>query len=287
MSKMICDLSVGSFIKFGRFSAYGEAPQEIRWIKVHKDNTLLTEFIERLGPFDAMEEKNPKKSISSLEDKISEAGNNDYALSNIRQYLNSVEKQWYKPTHEYDEPPIISTIIGNTGLLNSGGFLSDFSKDELNAILNTEIITATINNIFEITNDKVFIPSKTNVTGLLNIDSHSYLDGVEEGVYWDYFKAGASLRVSLSQQCKKNFDKRYCYYDRDERNFFRYWWLRSPKQRWDSLVRVVDDGNMCMESVCQQAYNSNIGIRPALILKSDTKVSEHPDEEGYYRVVFE
>lgn len=74
--------------------------------------------------FDEGEQNNPSTDFRY-------GGNPDYALSNIRQFLNSQDKNWYQPTHEFDKPP-----LRNSGAYaEHQGFLHDFEDYELRALV--------------------------------------------------------------------------------------------------------------------------------------------------------
>lgn len=53
--------------------------------------------------FDAKEPKNPRQ-------KRKESGNPIWSVSNIKGWLNSTEKKWYKSLHNYDQEPISSYV---------------------------------------------------------------------------------------------------------------------------------------------------------------------------------
>lgn len=69
--------------------------------------------------FDAEEPKNPRESRRNF-------GNPIWSVSNIKGWLNSTEKKWYKPLHSYDQEPVspyVETGSHNKGYSIFPGFL--------------------------------------------------------------------------------------------------------------------------------------------------------------------
>lgn len=74
--------------------------------------------------FDEGEQNNPNADFRY-------SGNPDYMLSNIRQFLNSQDRNWYHPSHEYDRAP-----VRNSGAYaEHSGFLHDFEDYEIQALV--------------------------------------------------------------------------------------------------------------------------------------------------------
>lgn len=142
MAKNLVDLPLGAKFKFG--SIYDEP---IIW-KVsdkHHDGypensvTLVTENMIKALCFDAKEPSNSQQNRQS-------SGNERYAYSNIRQWLNSDASagQWYTPQHGADAPPNASNVSENNGQpINpyeaQEGFLCGFTSEEKKLLLPTTI----------------------------------------------------------------------------------------------------------------------------------------------------
>ena len=62
-----------------------------------------------------------------------------------------------------------------------------------------------------------------------------------------------------------------------------WWWLRSPNSSYASNVRYVYSDGSLNNNI---AYYGNWGVRPALNLSSDILVSDAPDSEGYYTIIW-
>ena len=88
----------------GRYSVSKDAdPAPIAWLKGTPNSDFITEFAVDYLPFDAMERENPSRQYYY-------SGNPDYTTSNLLQFLNSDQEDWYEPTHQYDAPPVRNNV---------------------------------------------------------------------------------------------------------------------------------------------------------------------------------
>lgn len=102
-----------------------------------------------------------------------------WAQSNVRQYLNGSADNggWWNPQNPWDRPS--SSVLR--------GFLAGVSDDLLDVLEETSVSTAingvetTAQNRSDITQDKVFLPSLTEMYA-------TYWSSVAEGLEWDYYK---------------------------------------------------------------------------------------------------
>lgn len=93
----IGDLKVGSKLMFG---AYGvRTPVPVTWLKATKDCIFLAEKVLDILPFDSAEPRNRNGNSYY-------AGNSNYELSNIHQFLNADGEDWFERTHYDDEEPV-------------------------------------------------------------------------------------------------------------------------------------------------------------------------------------
>ena len=120
---VISELPVGSVVRLGRYTL-GHRPDElidIDWIKVSKSNEFIAQKVLLGMPFDAREGWN---------------ANYSYRLSNIRQFMNSEQQNWYNPTHPNDSAPgyvtFDSYMVSN--LNRYCGLLYHFSDEEINLL---------------------------------------------------------------------------------------------------------------------------------------------------------
>lgn len=263
MGKKLSDLEVGARIKFGKYSVEGEEPHDIIWVKVHSDNTFMTERIEDFRAFDAKEPNNPDRYRRDY-------GNNDYTVSNIAQFLNSSCKVWFDSQHEYDEAPSTETTNDNTPYNNHQGFLSLFTDEEYEAIKYTEVITAVPNKGKTSIEQKVFLPSITNIYGYSNGN-----DEIMEGEYWDYFNTlGKSKRAMPTDYAVWNTT---CSGFTINHNESWYYFMRSAQCSNSCRVRCVSVGGSC--DYCN-ACQGVVGVRPALKLNPNILISDS-DNDGF------
>lgn len=283
MSQALSNLAVGSKVKFGKYQVNTEEAQPIIWTIVAKNHvstpaypsnsvTLHAAEIIDLRCFDA---KEPNNTAFGRRDY----GNNRYAVSNIKQWLNSraAANSWYSSQHSYDHSPNSSVYVNfGTQYAAKAGFLNLFSDDEYNAILNTSILTAKPTEDggdSETIVTKVFLPSKIEV-------GVSQENNISEGASWEYYTSNSLRQGHLTAQCFENTSSSLKPDSKDEAWS---WWLRSPEYSMTSNVRtVLDTGQVSTKN----SYNGSIGVRPALNLSSSLLVSDTADSDGCYTVVF-
>ena len=172
MAIQLKNLNVGDKVRLGKYQVKNEAKKDLIWQVAAKDHagypsnsvTLLTERIIDVRGFDAKEPSNSDSNRKSY-------GNNRYKDSNLRQWLNKSGYPWFSKTHTADEPPTDAGMSQPTGYDTKQGFLSSFTQEELNAILDTTLTvaknTVTDGGGTETVVDKVFLLSNTEV-GLAN-----------------------------------------------------------------------------------------------------------------------
>lgn len=270
MAKNLVDLPLGAKFKFG--SIYDEP---IIW-KVsdkHHDGypensvTLVTENMIKALCFDAKEPSNSQQNRQS-------SGNERYAYSNIRQWLNSDASagQWYTPQHGADAPPNASNVSENNGQpINpyeaQEGFLCGFTSEEKKLLLPTTI-TVKKNSIdgggSESCTDKILLMSCNEVG--FDVSAQSY------GKKLSIFSDDSSRSTSFTPAASKNNDYPNSlntgYWLRD------FWATSGP-------YGVNASGRMAYLS----GFDGAVGLRPLCNLPDDLLVSEYTDEDGCY-VIF-
>ena len=283
MAQSISNLKVGDKVKFTRYGLEGSPIEEvIRLIAGHnhyRDDlnpnivdhvTLIPWKIQDLRGFDA---KEPNNSDSNRKTN----GNNRYKDSNIRQWLNKSGKPWFVKTHTADEPPTDAGMSEPTGYDDIEGYLSFLTEEELNALVPTNIRvaknTVTDGGGSEIVQDLFFLPSTTEL-GLANENS------IAEGALLPLFSDDASRIAYLTPQC---FDNTKSASKPATINDAWHYWLRTPFSSGSCAVRrVYASGALGGDSAC----GGNYGVRPLCNLKSDILVSDLPDEDGCYNIIF-
>jgi hypothetical protein len=129
--------------------------------------TLMATNTIRCAAFDAKEPNNPDSERTDY-------GNNRWSVSNIRQWLNSegAANEWFTPQHEYDIAPDTMNVVNNDdgAYADEAGFLAGFSdevKQHFATVRNKTILCnvdkLTLSKDFEETEDKVFLPSYTEM----------------------------------------------------------------------------------------------------------------------------
>lgn len=163
--------------------------------------TLMSKNILRFAVFDEAEIDNPDSNRKDM-------GNNRWSVSNIRQWLNSngAANEWFTPQHQYDTAP--NAYAANPGFLT--GF-NDEIKPHFATVRNTTILCnadkTALSKDFEETEDKVFLPSYTEI-GFGNRD-----DNNPEGSH-------------LAQRFTD--DESRCKYQYNFYEYAEWYWLRTP-----------------------------------------------------------
>lgn len=237
----IDDLKVGAKLFFGNYGTHATSIHPITWLKASRDNEFLSEFVLDLLKFDVQERNNPDREIYWY-------GNGNYELSNIIQFMNSFEDDWYNPMHEFDSPPgnPVKVSDGLGEYVNHSGFLHNFEDYELECLAS-----------------RIDLPSYANIFG-----------------------SGGSPRFPLFS--RKGFRGRphadLIYHrlghDMNEDSFCGFW-LSDMSGKYSALW--VDRGG-CRKV---NHASSISGFRPKCTIKHDIEVEPMPDGSGYRIVSFE
>lgn len=231
---------------------------------------LVTSNIITLKCFDA------KESSNSNSDR-KQYGNNRYAHSNLRQWLNSDKTSWYTAQHSADASPTNANVYDNYNEYNAeAGFLTNFSDEFRNALLTTTKRvaknTVTDGGSYEDVEDKIFLLSNTEV-GLANENN------IVEGSIYSLFNTSSNRiayptaeAVSKSEYTNSNLASSKAW----------YWWLRTPYASYSRSARYVyTDGTL----YGNYAYRGDLGVRPACCVPSSIYVSDEADSDGVYTIV--
>lgn len=232
--------------------------------------TLVAANILKLACFDAKENGNGDNNRRNY-------GNNRYSLSNLRQWLNKAGSPWYQAQHGADAAPTNANVWNNYNEYDDeAGFLTGFSAQMLAAILNTTLTVAKASvdgGGSETVTGKVFLLSKAEV-GL------GAENGISEGSTLAMFSDNASRQCRPTAQAVSNSE-----YTNSSLSASKYWYyfLRSPDASYSNSVRnVYSDGTLYNG----HAYYGRLGVRPALNLSSSILVSDSPDSDGAYTIVW-
>jgi hypothetical protein len=279
MAQKISQLPNGSLVKETDTKYYNSV---IIWKKLEDghdgatNTTLLGNSIVGLKCYDA---KEPNNSDSNRK----QYGNNRWKVSNIRQWLNSDAAQgaWYTAQHAADQAPNSANVWqqNSTGINpydTEAGFMNGFSAD-FKALLQDVTKTTALNTVTdgggsETTTDKIFLLSETEV-GLGNENN------IAEGTVYALFTDNASRVAKCTAECISHSN----YGSNPTVNDGWYWWLRTPSASHSYYARFVyTDGSLSTHAACSGYH----GVRPACSIPSDTLVSDAPDADGAYTIVY-
>lgn len=223
--------------------------------------------------FDA---KEPNNSNSDRE----QYGNNRYQHSNILQWLNSnaAAGAWYSAKHSADAPPTNENVWNNYNEYDAwAGFLAMLDPKFVAELLTTTQTvarnTVTDGGSYETVTSKMFLPSTTEV-GLANENN------IAEGTLLALFSNDASRVAYPTAQCVSNSEYTNSNFSTSKGW---YWWLRTPNSSFAAFVRrVYSGGSLSLGN----ADDGNFGVRPLCNLKSSILVSDSPNSDGNYTVIY-
>jgi hypothetical protein len=270
MSQPLGNLAVNAKVKLG--TIYGNP---IQWAVKSKNHagypagaiTLVTEKIIKSMAMDARETNNSSSSQRKY-------GNNRYIYSNVRQWLNKAGANWYVAQHSADAPPTKDDCAGYNGYDDFPGFLSGFTDQEIAAILTT---TLTVNKSTqdgggqETFSDKIFLLSEKEVG--LSTDT-------AEGFTLDGFPDSASRIAYPTADAVTNSDYAASNFNADSSW---YYWLRTPYVSHSATAYFID---IIGGLYSHYAYDGVGAVRPVCNLVSSFLVSDLPDSDGCYTLLF-
>lgn len=263
MAQTLSSLPIGAKIKFGKHQVGTETVQPIIWALADKNHagypsnsvTLVTEKIIDLRGYDGAETG-------------ATTGNNNYALSNINQWLNSSASagNWYVAKHTKDAPPSAANIYYGGAYDTRPGFLYNFTAHERASILPTTLTVQTGTNISTKIVANVFLPSTWEILGTGVVS-----DGSSRFTYF-VSKGGAS---PLTDQAFNNTSAS----------------IKPEKvtNNWDFFTRSTS-GEFCCTILAANVYTRTpysgyYGIRPVVNLSASAKISDTTDSDDCYTLV--
>lgn len=275
MAKALSSLAAGALVKDTGTLYNGKA---IVWKIADKNHagypansvTLITERIISLKCFDAIESGNSDSDRKRY-------GNNRWIYANIRQWLNSqaAAGQWYSAQHGQDAPPSNANVWDNYNeYQQEAGFLAGFSANFLAALLTT---THTVGKAqvdgggTESCTDKIFLATCTEV-GLSG--------DVTAGSKLAIFSNDASRQAKPTAEAVSKSE-----YTNSSLNANSpwYWWLADAYASYSCIVRcVTSSGALDWYLAC----HGDRGVRPLCNIKSDILVSDNPDSDGAYTIIW-
>ena len=250
----LSNLVVGSTFKLGKYQVESETPWDIEWEIVHQTDDYQiaqTKQIIDLRCFDAKEPTNTNDDRKSL-------GNNNWSVSNIKQFLNSDQASWYSAQHQYDMPP----NSANTDLSaydNHKGFLYYFSDEEKNLLQDTtfDLANPDVDGGGSYTwTGKVWLPTYTQMYGNQN-------NNISEGIKFDKYSNDNSRIKTLHPNCKLYNQSAKLRNDITSNGAWIYWMSSADPSRSYRSYLVDLDGSL---NTYGNAYAGSIGLAPCICL---------------------
>ena len=279
MAQVISNLPVGALVKEVDTTYNGESI--VFKIMEHNhegdpDNStaLITNGVIAMRCFDAIEPNNEDTTRQSY-------GNNRYSVSNIKQWLNSGEEEWYSAQHDADTPPSEDYLYNGINAYDTEkGFLTNFSERFKNMLLETTKKTA-CNTVcdgggMDTEQQKIFLLANVEAGGTYATD---------EGSAYEVFVDATSRIATLTEGAAANNE----YYPTNHTAGKQLaWLLRTPALTSSVYVMQVNSagGFSGTDATAPRAYISANGIRPACCVSSTMAVSDEPDEDGVYSVIW-
>lgn len=282
MSKTLGSLSVGEKIEVPVLSAYQSRFGSKIVFKIADKNhsgypsnsvTLITEKIIQNMASDAKEPSNSNSDRKNY-------GNNRHIYSNLLQWLNSnaAAGAWYSAKHSADQAPTTkNTHVTYNPYTSWAGFLAMLDPKFVAELMETTLTvvkSSTDGGSYETFKAKMFLASTTEV-GLANENN------IAEGSLLALFSNDASRVAYPTAQCVNNADGYTNSGFATSKGW--YWWLRTPNSSSAVHVRCVySDGSLSSDGACY----GNGGVRPLCNLKSSILVSDSPNSDGNYTVIY-
>lgn len=258
--------------------------------------TLVADRAAALACLDAAEPENPDAEVR-------ENGCNRYSLSNIHQWLNSDQADWFTPAHAFDAPPTeegqypgrldayasplyhdSARFTGPFAYDRKPGYLARFSE-AFRAAIQPVRIPCCIPPDPDIVHFGPPLPEYLECRVFL-------LSAAEIGLETDVRNEGSRLRLFLDARMRMCAPENAAIgrgADFVYKQSALTWWLRSPMADTGSMGKIFNAEHkfgdvapiaMTIAPVCTVA-----GIRPALNLRSDTAIGPR-DDTGVYALEF-
>ena len=231
--------------------SYNGQPIEWKVINISENKrtaVLISKYVLSFKGYDAPDKGsygNEENADTDYEIQAYALGNSNWETSTIREWLNSddeyVEYSGYAPSAK-------AFADGKNAYDLESGFLYNFSKEEMDALVEVPITTngnALAEGSTITTNDKVFLLSFSELEWLVNA-------GMPQ------------LAEPTPQAIKKNETFFYRDYCTDYHYTATFWWLREPVPDSSSCCYLVDYGKYDGELIPWEVGVESFGIRPAI-----------------------
>ncbi len=254
----------------------------------HPGTTLITEKVVDIACFDAREPERPIKDGKSYHifEQSYRFGLNDYGKSNIRQWLESDQENWYTPQHDLDCPPDIDhTLYHEWGYADRPGFLTLFPKAFRDALQPVDVAYLVRDrrdegHIAHLT-AKVFLPSRTE---LCKGSDFGLDEGAPMPIFYDphFFKPYPTQELRDKYGREINPERETAHYGAPQiyDPIYGWWyWMRGANLGYSFLNRVASP-----YGAVSYTYSASdvVGVRPVLVLPEEVEVTG----DGKYQETF-
>lgn len=250
IAEPVIDVELGDTVVLGQ---YNGAPIEWRVIKLNDDGksaVVIADKVLTMKCFDAAESGTYNYYLdesywsvpdSELDDLMMQLvrGDNRWAYSNIRTWLNSERENV-----QYEDQPPSSIAMSEkiNGYDDEPGFLHDFTDEEIDAILTTQVETYGL-----VTEDKVFLLSEEELQWLVDADVSKYGEPTPEAVEQD--------------------DSNWYIIDHNDLGVDNhFWWLRTTVEGSACEAYTVGNSRYGGNLVAKIVGAEGFGIRPAMTI---------------------
>jgi len=240
----------------------------------YQGTTLVANNVIGQACLDAPEQNNPAERLRLT-------GYNYYAFSNLHQWLNSQDRDWYSPAHEYDAAPTEENIAsrpnfwdkhGYNAYAQRPGFLSWFGETFRQAIYESAVpCTNSQQNGLEFIKAKAFLLS-TAEAGIRTSDPLK--EGTRIAVFHDFRMRYATP----SADAVANSGWQPAYFKAE---FLFWYWLRTPKGNDEGFTCYAHNVNPYSYKFCCCPW---LGIRPVINVDSSLPVDESANVRALYLI---
>ena len=260
------NLTLGSTFLFGKHQVNTETPWDIEWEIVHQTSDYqIAQTVQLIDVrmFDGEE-------ASNRDTYRQKYGNNNWKLSNIRQWLNSdaAAGTWYSAQHSADAPPTDANGYNSypTGYDDRPGFLYNFTAAQKSAMMNFDL-TLKIPKVdgggSHVVTQKVFFPTMTQMGFGAN-------EGVSEcSVFNKYDGVENSVRIKTVHPNVVAYSKYTSTHPNYGANRAWLWWLSSCYTSSDDARSVHFSGELENTIVSRDNY----ALAPCIVLPRTGKCS--------------
>ena len=262
----ISDIPVGGLLVFGAYSVQGRVPPaELLWVKLSQQNDFCTAHVIDMVQFDDRE-----PSCTTNKHRAA-SGNSCYWESNVDQWLNSAEENWFHPTTPFDAAPTLLTATTGLAMSDRAGFLKDFQPHELEIMQERQIVCKV-----PFGRKKDFDADRVTISRKVALPSSAEFLGFEPGMEGPVFEFSTETTPSGARRMKFLPSDEFADFYRVGNFYSKHYFLRTPVLNSPSKVYVVDTNGV---SVSEKRPMDTAGLLPIIRLSGDAEISIEPGSE--------